>query len=400
MPGPSEEVRRDRKAADINADIGQAKRERFLQAVKDGMRLSDARIAADMKTDQAYRYHRKKFPRWASQVDFFLNAAKAFDRAGLDNISTPTTFADFVTKWFPDRDPHLPHQLMIADALNSLGPREICLFLLWPSAGKTSTLEDYICRKLAFDPSHRFRYVSEGTNLSKRVVGTVQRRFTETSEYGPFIARYGPFYEKGQERNGRPWTTEEITIASNPGTERDRNLVATSWTAASYGSRVDTLVLDDIQSQRNMNQSEDIFDRIRGTFFSRDSRKSELRTLIVGTRIGTGDFYERMMDAGLITKLIVLPVTDENGDPTAPDFWDREVYHDGGACCMGFRTCPRDHTKLTPREFVELMRHQAGEKAWHASYLQNPESDERSTFAAYLDKCLDRDRSYGPLVVA
>src|SRR6266404_413397 len=148
----SDEVRRDRKAADINADIGQAKRERFLEAAKDGMGIADARLAADMKTDQAYRWHRKKHPRWAAQVDFALAAAKAMDRVGLDEISTPTSFAEFVLKWFPDRDPHLPHQLMLVDALGQLGPREICMFLLWPSAGKTSTLEDWTCRKLSFDP--------------------------------------------------------------------------------------------------------------------------------------------------------------------------------------------------------------------------------------------------------
>ena len=72
----SDEVRRDRKMADINADIGQAKRERMLEAVKDGMRIGDAREAGDMKTDQAYRYHRKKHPKWAAQIDFALNAAK------------------------------------------------------------------------------------------------------------------------------------------------------------------------------------------------------------------------------------------------------------------------------------------------------------------------------------
>lgn len=280
--------------------------------------------------------------------------------------------------------------------LQQLRPREVCLFLLWPEAGKTATIEDYLCRKLAFDPDHRFRIVSEAGDLSKRIVGTCARRFTDTSEYAEFIARYGPFYEKGQERQGKPWTTEQITVWKNSGHERDRSLVASSWTSAVYGSRIDTLILDDLQSQRNYNQSEEIFRRIRGTFFNRGI---EMRTLIVGTRIGPGDFYDRMIDAGLITKQVIIPAATPDGNPTVPEYWNAQgnVVHDGGPCCMGFRECPRDGSILTPREFMELIRHQSGEETWFASYMQNPQADERSTFAAFLERCLDYDRVCGPL---
>ena len=175
----------------------------------------------------------------------------------------------------------------------------MCLFLIWPEAGKTSTIEDYICKTLAEDPNHRFRIISEGQDLSKRIVGTCARRFTETNDYPHFQARYGPFYEKGQERQGKPWTTDQITVWKNSGMERDRSLVAQSWSGANYGSRIDTLIIDDVQSQRNYGQSEEIFRRIRGTFFNRGK---EMRTLIVGTRIGPDDFYDRMMNAGLITR--------------------------------------------------------------------------------------------------
>ena len=67
---------------------------------------------------------------------------------------------------------------------------------------------------------------------------------------------------------------------------------------------------------------------------------------------------------------------------------------------MGFRTCPRNGAKLTPREYMELMRFQSGEKAWSASYLQMPTSDARSTFGEWLERCYDLDRAYGPLTGA
>lgn len=256
----------------------------------------------------------------------------------------------------------------------------------------TATIEDYLCLEIADDPSLRVRYVSEASDLSKRIVGTVKRRFTDESEYPEFIRKYGPFYTKGQEKEGRPWTTEQITVQRNPGTERDRNLVASSWTSAVYGSRIDLLILDDLCSQRNYNQSQEIFSRIRGTFFNRGLL---MKTIIVGTRIGPGDFYERMLDAGLVTRHVNIRAADTEGNPTVPAFWDVDMHHDGGACCKQLRPCPRDGSKVTPREFMELMRFDSGEETWWASYMQTPLANELTTFSEYIDRCLDHDRLIG-----
>lgn len=383
---------------------GEERRTAFLNYIAAGWKKKDAALEVGWHSVRGYSAARAKHPQWAAAVDAAFNKARA--EGYKDYQQTPSTFEGFVSRWFPDRQPHRDHQVMIARELETLRPREVAMFLLWPEAGKTATLEDWICRKLAQDPDHRIRYVSEASDLSKRVVGTCQRRFTDNSEYGAFINKYGPFYEKGQERQGKPWTTEQITVWKNKGGERDRNLVASSWKSAVYGSRIDTLVLDDLMSQNNYNQAEEVFRRIRGTFFNRGI---QMRTLIIGTRIGPGDFYERMLDAGLVTKQIILPAMDGLGNPKVPEFWDQDeaekrglqrIVHDGGPCCMGFRECPRDGSTLTPREFMELIRHQSGEETWWASYQQEPRSNERSTFAAYIEQCLDRDRRYGTLASA
>lgn len=383
----------------LRIERAQERRQVLLDALKDGIRLNDAIERTGWSGRNTYRMARTTHPEWAAEVDFWRGQQKA---GLIEERAEAFSFPEFVNAFFPDRRPHLPHQLQIANILEDIGPREIVLCLLWPAAGKTATIEDYICRKLANDPSHRFRYVSESSDLSKRIIGTCKRRFTDEGEYGKFIKRFGPFYEKGQERQGKPWTTDQIMLANNPGKERDRNLVATSWTGANYGSRVDTLILDDLQSQNNMNSSEDMLNVVRGTFFNRDSRGSPLRTLIIGTRIGQGDFYERLRNAGLVTREIIMPVQDEHGDPRVPEAWDQEMFHNGKACCMGFRedTCPRDNSQLTPREYMELLRHQQGERVWASSYLQNPTHEGLSTFSQYLEKCFDMDRGYGPLVPA
>ena len=404
-----------RSRADVTSiqyENGKRTRTKFLAAVQEGKSLRDAALFAGWMNMQSYYYHRKHYPLWAAEVDLARQGNRPNPTmlvTGLGHGSyevipgPPTTerisseFQEFVKDNFPDRRPHQKHQLQIVTELHGLRPREVCLFLIWPEAGKTSTIEDYICKTLAEDPNHRFRIFSEGQDLSKRIVGTCARRFTETNDYPHFQARYGPFYEKGQERQGKPWTTDQITVWKNSGMERDRSLVAQSWSGANYGSRIDTLIIDDVQSQRNYGQSEEIFRRIRGTFFNRGK---EMRTLIVGTRIGPDDFYDRMMNAGLITRKVVLPAMRDDGTPYSPDAdeaWKNSMVHDGGPCCSGFRVCPNDGSPLSPKEYLEQVRHQVGEESWWASYMQKPSSDQRTTFGALLDRCLDKDRPYGML---
>lgn len=399
--------------------LAKQRRERMVEYVRQGMSVGEARVKVGWTSAQALQYNRREYPEFARDLDLAKTSGRnlrtavkdaQYDRQarkvrpgpkkGWREDHTPSVvFQQFVAQYFPDRLPHKPQQVMIVDELENLRPREICLFNLWPEAGKTSTIEDYICKKLTEEPNHRFRIVSEGQDLAKRIIGTCQRRFTEEGEYPAFIARYGPFYEKGQERRGRPWAADQFTVLQNDGGERDRSLVASGWTSQVYGSRIDTLILDDIQSQGNYNQAEEITRRIRGTFFNRGL---EMRTLIVGTRIGPGDFYERILDAGLVTRHVRLAAADADGNCRVPEFWDRQVFHTGpdepvGPCCRGFRTCPRNGEKLTPREFMELIRHQSGEETWFAAYQQNPSADERSTFATLIERCYDHDRAYGTL---
>lgn len=395
-PGPS--------AARSRYMAAQAKRDNLLTLLRQGRPLKLALPEVGWSY-AAYGYNRKEYPLWAQDIDLAKTSGRTLRRTisgAVDPDPEPRNageaFQHFVRKYFPDRRPHQPQQVAIVEQLENLSAREICVFNIWPEAGKTSTIEDYVCRTLAKDPNHRFRIVSEGQDLAKRIIGTCARRFTEVGEYPEFIARFGPFYEKGQERRGRPWAADQFTILQNSGGERDRSLVASGWTSHVYGSRIDTLILDDIQSQRNYGQSEEIFDRIRGTFLNRGL---EMRTLIVGTRIGPGDFYERVLDAGLATKYVRMAAAGPEGAPTVPEFWDRPVFHtrpaepNVGPCCHGFRECPRNGEKLTAREYMDVIRHQSGEAAWWSAYQQNPQANELTTFGALLERCFDYDRVYG-----
>ena len=346
-------------------------------------------------TNNQYEKWRQRDPAWAARYTTGRLARKR-EASG----PPPGTFQAFVDRYFPDRRPHLAHQIMLVDALENLKENDVCLFLIWPEAGKSSTLEDYICWRLALDPDHRFRIVSQSQEHAKRMVGFIQGRMTSPDPWELYQREYGPFFEKGQDRRGKPWSTEQFTVHGSSGTERDRSLVASSWTSATYGSRIDTAIFDDVQSPENYTQAEKMFAHIRGTFFSRGLG---IKTVFIGTRVGPGDLYERMMDAGIVTKTIILPAAGgmgtEAGTPTVPEWWMTNLVHDGGPCCpIGLRKCPRTGMRLTAQEFMELKKFQTGTHNWHSMYQQNPVPDELSTFSAALEACLDVNRLVGSTV--
>ncbi len=358
-------------------------------------------------TDGAYRAARRSHADWASRVDRARETNRRLEDPARVSDGVPSSFQGFVAKFFPDRQPHMPHQLQLVDTLQSVKPREVVLFLLWPEAGKSSTIEDYIGRKLAMDPGHRFRIASQTQDHARRMIGFVKGRMTDVTEWPEYIGRFGPFYEKGQERKGKPWGADEFTVYKNPGTERDRSVVASSWSSATSGSRIDTVILDDLNTSENYNQSEDIFNRVRDVFFNRGAG---IRTVIVGTRVGPGDFYERLMDAGLVTRKIEIPAMDGDGNPKIPEWWEAQpvkwdIRHaEGNPCCWAqgtaWRPCPADGSLLTGREYMELIRKQSGEKTWWSHYQQSPKAKALSTFGEFLEGCFDHDRPYGPLKAA
>lgn len=358
-------------------------------AVAEGLRRLDVSMGA-------YERQRSRDPVFRANIDRAKLVGKGHDT---DTRRGDLPFGEFAQLYF--HRTHFTHQLRMIDEIERLDAQDVVMILASPESGKTSTLEDYINKTLAQDPTHRFRIVSESQDLAIRIVGACARRFRETEIYPAFIARYGPFYEKGQERAyAKPWTSNQLTLWKNPGTERDRNLVAQSWNGANYGSRIDTLIIDDVISQRNVGQSQEIFERIRGTFFNRGV---EMRTIIIGTRIKPGDFYDKMDDAGLVTRHIYIPATGGlgagPGEPTTPEMWQYRLKHSGTACCPpGIdRTCPKNGEWLSPKEYLDLIRFKAGEETWWASYMQNPRDDAVSTFGANLDDCKDKERTIGPL---
>ena len=143
---------------------------------------------------------------------------------------------------------------------------------------------------------------------------------------------------------------------------------------------MDDLLVDDIQSRQNLSSTENILDNLRLTYFSRGAG---MRIFIIGTRIGPGDVYERLLDEGAIDKYIVIPAVQPSGEITCPEMW--------GIDPDGFET--REEFVAKVQERIDKTRAQNGEAAWWASYQQAPHTNQLATFTTdMIDGVKDYDR--------
>jgi hypothetical protein len=398
-----------KSAAVVRFERGEAKRAAVEASLRNGDTVEAALELAGM-SKASYQKYRSQYAEWSARWDRAKLVGRSvrgedFTAADMDGpLHVPALFSDFIGKFFPDRDEPLTQHLLLAETLTGLRPREVVLFLLWPGAGKSSVIEDYICKTLAMDPDHRFRVVSSNADHAKRMLDMCKRRLTDTETYPEFIARFGPFYTKNQERAGKPWSANEFTVWKSSGGERDRSMKASGWEAATLGSRIDTLIWDDVQTPENYGEVDKIFYRLRSTYFSREK---SMRTIIVGNRVGPNDLYDQLADAGLITRRVEIPAAGalgvDSGAPSVPEWWhDPALIHErGGPCCGGenpWRACPNNRKPFSPQEFLDMTKHAVGPQAWHSLYQQDPIHNSLSTFGEALEGCLDPSRRAGELV--
>ena len=323
-----------------------------------GWRLKDKKFAAEATAARARARNQGAIPDWRGG---FADFRKIF--FGLD------TFA---------------HQVQIVDALEKVGPREVVMVLLWPESGKTQTLTDWICMTLALDPNRRITVLSEAQAHATKIVSHIKTRMTDAHHFADYIVRFGPFQDENS-RGGKPWTNNYLTVAKSDHDERDYSLTARAIGSSAYGSRIDDLIIDDVQSEKNLNQTEDILRTIRQTYLTRGRH---MRTLYIGTRIANGDVPERLIESGVVDRLIELPAMNAHtGELTCPDIWveDPDEYE------------TRDDLIAAAQKLVATTRKQITEPIWEASYQQNPQAEGLATFTdTAIGKSKNSKRTIGP----
>lgn len=327
----------------------EARRKQLMELVAEGHNISEScrMMGINRKTYEAWR---RQHPQFRDAMDKLRMTKKENpdDAPDWDGqfISFRKRFFGWDTYW---------HQRQIINAIESSKHGRITMALCPPEHGKTTVLEDYINYKLAVDPNHRITYVHESQNFARRVLRRVSQRMRDAEQFPEYIGRFGPFYVDGQERQGKPWSADMLTVAHAQHDERDYSLQVRGWSSSVQGTRTDLLLIDDVQALKSLSQTQSIMATLRQDYFSRPGKKG--RIVMVGTRVGIGDVYETFLkDPGLadIIDLIQLPALGKDGEPLCPEMWTKKD--------------------------LETKRKLVGEDAWWRNYQQNPLASGGQTF--------------------
>ena len=337
----------------------------FLTAVAAGMSMkaAAAHVGIHYGTYERWRRESREF---RSQLDVIRMAQ--FEERGAaaakwdgDFITGRKIFFGFDTYW---------HQREIVHTIEAAAPGEVVLILVAPETGKTTLLEDYMALDLGRNPNMRFTYATESQVRTRKICGRLQRRMTNIAEYERFIREFGPFHVPGQERQGKPWAADFMTVYRADHDERDYSFEGRGWRSAVAGTRTDRLLVDDVQSLRSLNQTKEIVSTLRQDFFSRPGRTGKI--VIVMTRVGIGDVPEELWEQGIVTEknTVRLPIMDDEGKSLCPELW--------------------------PEEDLEKRRLIVGEDAWWRNYMQKPRYSMDASFTdAMVDGAWDDHRGLG-----
>ena len=285
-------------------------------------------------------------------------------------------FLDFRETFFPHEYPTPKFHMDIVRILESAPPMSVSMILVPPNFGKSTLLEDWVNYRLAQNPNHRITIASKGQQQARKMLGKIQRRMTDINSFPDYISKYGPFKVDGQEKLGKPWTRDYMTVAKADHDERDYSLQVLGWSGQVYGSRIDTLILDDIQTRDNLSSVDDMLDKLSLEFLTRGD--DQFRAFIIGTRIEVGDIYERLIDLEVITEgqLYLMPAVsmDPQGEEVSlwPDRW--------------------------PMDKLNKQRKIVREKAWWCGYMMAPQRGGQATFPEDLmEAAKNHDRGIGVL---
>lgn len=312
---------------------------------------------------KTYEKWRQRYPEFALHCDHAVRERNAM----LNQPLHRDDFTGFRLRYFKHGSP--PFHNRIIHVIENSKPGSITMILVPPNHGKTTLLTDWVCYKLAMDPNHRILYISESSKLAGKVLGRVKRRMTDPAVAPAYQQDFGPFYVSGQEKMAKPWAAEFMTVYKSNHDEQDYSLEAMGWVSQIYGTRSDTIVLDDFQTLKTAekgNVTEAMVDKFQQDIYTRIDPEQG-RIVIIGTRVAQLDFYIQLLNQGdVVDDVIVMPALDERGRVLWPDRLDREK--------------------------LEAIRKKTGKKIWSRAYMMSPQDDGNATFQQeVLDDCKKPD---------
>lgn len=353
------------------------RRRRYLALVQGGATSHEALAEMHVSAQTLLKW-RQRFPAFAAAENMAFGQ-RHVDRAAGDRLPFDVwrhRYMGRATAWF---------QAEIVRTLETAEPGSFTLILLHPESGKTTTIEDWVAWRLAYDRALRFLFATSDARKASKRVERIQRILSEDSPYREFVSEFGPFRPPSDAQSYEPWTRSFFNVAGKQAVseERDYSVEAAGIGRQISGARCDWLVFDDIQDKRSLNLTAQMVDVIRQDWLSRPGPLG--RSLAIGTRVGPNDVYEAFQDEGITTNVIAYPAILEGEElwPAPKDKTEGSLPPEGVRFFWPERYSPRDYL---------IMRKNAGEMAWDRNYMQRGSDYGSAPFPGEL-----MDRSRDPL---
>jgi hypothetical protein len=285
------------------------------------------------------------------------------------------SFIEFRKEWFGFDTPWF--QAEAAERFETSEPGSITVVLFPPEHGKTTLTEDHLTYEIARDPGQLITIVSEGERMARKMSRRIQRRLEPDGSSQDLVIKHGPFRSPTGARSGQPWSVDAWTVHKGMNEDsRDFTVAVGGWKSNIAGTRATRLHIDDMQSLKSLNASEQMIDIFRQDMLSRPGESG--RTTINGTRVGENDIYERMNDlfgGEDFFRMIKYPAIVMNQMTGEPEPLWGELY---------------------TMEKLDRMRKKVGEEAWFRNYMQNPRSSSIKFFTEEgIAKCKNSLRRIG-----
>jgi hypothetical protein len=277
----------------------EAAKEHFLDALAKGESVEAAARRVG-RTIRGYDYWKKQDPSFAAQADVIIGR-----RQGKDKFVCPE-FPEFCTEYL--FQPMYEHQLRWWDVLSGNEPRNLHPSMTWskgdeqmllfnvpPGFAKSTTITvNYITWRLCKDPNVRVVIVSATEKMAKKFLYAIKQRLTHPT-YHRLQREFGP--EGGFRATAESWTATEIYLGGKDDGEKDPTVQAIGMGGQIYGTRADTIVVDDAVLLKNAHLHEDQIDWLTQDVITRlPEGVPDAKLLVVGTRVAPVDLYSQLRD--------------------------------------------------------------------------------------------------------
>lgn len=348
-------------------DSSEKRREDFLDAFS---RLGDPTDAANevgisLATVTKWRQRYREFA-----IEYIRLSAQSGTPI-LEPSSPRLSFAQFRKMFFQNDTP--AYQADVIGQIENAPAGSLILILMPPEHGKTTIIEDFIGWKLAYDKDFRVLVGCSVPGLAAKRVQRVQNRMSPDGPFPEYVRQHGPFEpDKNKKEGYQPWTKAYFNIQGKGANDsREYNVEARGIFGAIAGARCDLLILDDIQEYKTLSQTEKLLTTVRQDWLSRPGAKGV--TIVIGTRVGPDDLYQRLQEEGLCTKVISYPAIIEG-----EELWPDPVKKDDPLPPFGVKFLWPE--RYTPHEY-KIMRVNAGPVAWERNYMQRGTSAAAASFS-------------------